>query len=173
MAFDIHIELRVMVRARANVAFQLGQVDPVGGKTAKRLVQGRRHTAHGEDHGGNHLLAIHRRGYVGARHDQKACGVVFGVLCRRDQHIKVIDLAGQCRGDGTNALVAARGDILGRTGGVGVDHRLQAKRAQPLAALCQTLGMAVDLDQIFKCGTARRQQLMVHPLEMLAIDKQT
>ena len=173
MAFDIHIELRVMVRARADIAFQLGQVDAVCGKSAERLVKGCRHAAYGEDHGGDHRLAIHWRGNIGARHDEEPRRVVFGVLCRWDQYIKVIDLACQCRGDGTNTLVAARGYVLGRTGSVGVDHRLQAKRAQPLAALRQTLGMAVNLDKIFKCGAARRQQLVVHPLKMLAIDKQT
>ena len=49
--------------------------------------------------------------------------------------------------------------------------RRQTQRAKPLAALRKPLRMAVNLGKRLERGTLWRQQMMIDPLEMLAIDE--
>ena len=51
-----------------------------------------------------------------------------------------------------------------------MNNGLQAKRTQTFSALGQTLCVAVYLNQVYKPGTARREQLVVDRLEMFADD---
>src|SRR3954447_16827196 len=53
MTLDIGIELRVGEMAVEDVALELGDVDAIGGETAQRLVERRRHRAHLEDETGD------------------------------------------------------------------------------------------------------------------------
>ena len=53
MAVDIGVELRDGEGAVDDIAFELGDVDAVGGEAAQRLVERRRHAAHPEDEAGD------------------------------------------------------------------------------------------------------------------------
>ena len=68
--------------------------------------------------------------------------------------------------------VAARGDFGRGPGGVGGDDRLEPELADQLAALRERVDMAADRADLGKARARQRQQMMVHPLEMLADDVQ-
>src|SRR5689334_24981976 len=48
MALDLGVELRLLEMRAAEIAFQLDDVDAVGGEAAQRLVERRRHALHAE-----------------------------------------------------------------------------------------------------------------------------
>ncbi len=118
MAFDIGVELGGGERAVDHVALELGHVDAVGGKAAHGLVERCRHVAHPKNEGRLDRTNSGRRSDFLTRHDEKARGVVGRVLDVGGKQSQAVDFAGQARGDGADALVAAFGDLAGRAGGI-------------------------------------------------------
>ena len=66
---------------------------------------------------------------------------VLDVLLQRDE---TVDLPGKLRGDGRDRGIAALGDFGRRPGRVGRDDRIEAERADQLAALRQRVNVAAD-----------------------------
>src|SRR3546814_5629675 len=72
MALDVRVELGDGEAAVDDVAFQLGDVDAIGGEAAERLVERRRHRAHAEHEGGDDRPVADRRIDRLLRHDDEA-----------------------------------------------------------------------------------------------------
>ena len=62
------------------------------------------------------------------------------------------------------------GDLAGRAGGVGTDHRPDAEGAQRLPALAERLDMALRRADLGQPGALHADQLVMHRQEMFADD---
>ena len=105
-------------------------------------------------------------------HDQKAGGVVSRVLDVGAQRDQAVDVAGQFRGDHRLALVSGGGDAGGGAGGIHRDHRLQAQFADQMAALVEGVDVAVHVGDVLDRRALDAEQVVVHPLVVLADDVQ-
>ena len=116
--------------------------------------------------------AAARRPHRLARHDHEAGRVVLGILDVLRQRYEAVDLAGQLGGDRGDRGVAQLLDLGGAAGGVGAHDRLEPVRAQEVAALRQGVDMAAHGADAVETRAGQGQQMVVHPLEMLADDIQ-
>ena len=86
------------------------------------------------------------------------------------QRDEAINLTSKFRGDGGDSWVAALGEFGRSTRGVGGDHRFKTERPDQVAALRECMDMAAHGADRLQAGARNAEQLMVHPLEMLADD---
>ena len=96
------------------------------------------------------------------------------VLCSassmlRASDIEAVDLAGQFGGDRGDRGVAKLLDLGGAAGGVGAHDRLEAARPEKLRH-CDSAWIWLRTADAVETGAGQRQQMVVHPLEMLADD---
>ena len=165
---DVGVELGGGEVAVDHVALELGHVDAVGGEAAHRLVERRRDVPHPEDEGGQRRAARHRPRF--GRHDKEAGGVVRLVLDVARQHVEAVDLAGEIGGQRRQRRVAGRGDDLGRARGVGADARGDAVLGEKGPALAEERRLAERRPHLLEPGAGHREQVRVHPHEMLTDD---
>eukprot|EP00998_Keelungia_sp_KM082_P009829 NODE_6017_length_663_cov_1.218284_g5994_i0.p1 GENE.NODE_6017_length_663_cov_1.218284_g5994_i0~~NODE_6017_length_663_cov_1.218284_g5994_i0.p1 ORF type:complete len:158 (+),score=18.07 NODE_6017_length_663_cov_1.218284_g5994_i0:165-638(+) len=104
MGFDLGKELGCGEMSLDHIAFKLGHVDPIGSKTAKRLVKGRRNVTDAED-----KACHYRRAVIGdikrlARQNDETGRIMCRIFDLGAQHIKAINLCCQNRGNRSNAL---------------------------------------------------------------------
>src|SRR5262249_9787519 len=91
VAFDIGVELGREEIALNHVAFELGHVDAVGGKSAERLVERGRHVAHPEQERGDDRALVVRRPFGVAREYDEPRGVVVLVLDVLSEHVEPVN----------------------------------------------------------------------------------
>ena len=96
------------------------------------------------------------------------------VLCsassRSAQDVQAVDLRGQARCDRGLINGAGGGDVGGGARGVGVRFRGQPQLAQEAPALVQGVDVRVHRLDILQARPRHRQQVVVHPLEVLGDD---
>ena len=82
--------------------------------------------------------------------------------------MKTVDLSGKLRGDRRYCRIAALDDFGSGSSGVGCDNGIEAECADQLAALRQCVNVASDRPDVCQARSRKSQQVVVHPLEMLA-----
>ena len=154
-----------------HVAFQLGHVDAVGRKAAHGLVERRRQVADPEHEAGDAGSPDWRLCWLGVRrHDQKARGVVVGVLDVAGQDVEAVDLCGQRRGYGCAVRIGMVGQHARRPGGIADGLRFQTQATHGLATLMDRDGHALDRLQLIQLHAGVGHQLEVDGLEPLTDD---
>ena len=135
------------------------QVDAVIVERHQQLMQRARLVAHGDDDRG--LVVAGRRHFLAAD-DKEARGVVRAILDLLRQLGQAIQVGRHVAGDSRTVPLAL--DPLGRIGVAGNRHALDVRvvRIEPLAALCQRLGMGVDAGDLVGLGGLADQQVMVN-----------
>ena len=88
------------------------------------------------------------------------------------KYFKAIGLGRQRRRDGRHGFVVALGDLGRRSGGIRMDHRLQAQPINCLAALRQRMNMAAHSFYIVQTSADDAQQLVAYSLKMFADEMQ-
>ena len=172
MAFDISIELGCGETAAELITLQLGHVDPVGGKTAHRLVERRRHVAHPEDETGNYRTRSCGRHICFARQRQKARGVVVLILYIGRQDSQPIEIGSQPWSKCSNSWVTGFGNFARGTGGVIGNDGAPAVLAYESATLTKCMGMTAHNFDVLHAGTWHCHQLEVNRHEVFADDVQ-
>ena len=167
-ALNVGVEFGCGKAAVAQVAFELGHVDAIGGEAAERLEQSSGHIAHGESEAGHHRAV--RRRPPGTFEDDKARRIVVGIFDAAFEDFQPIQLGSERRGDGAAARVAVTGNRGGGGGGVEIDLRLDTPAAQPGAHLAQRLGVAQGAFDLRPF--AQTEQAMLDPDKMFIDDLQ-
>ena len=167
MALDLSVKLRCGESAVDLIAFELGHVDAIGRKSAHRLVEGGRNVAHLKHecrHGGALVrFKIQRL----ARHEDKACRVVGGVLNVARKNFQPIDFCGQLRRNCRNRGIAQLSHDPCSTRGIRGDHRLNAMLAQEAAALAKRHDVGMRLADRRNRRTRQGHELKPDRHEML------
>jgi hypothetical protein len=99
-----------------------------------------------------------------------ARGVVLRVLDVAPEDFQAVDLGRQGRGDGALGLVRVIRHLGRGAGRIGVDDGLQTLGTNEQAALGERLHVAVHHGEVLDSAARQAEQLMVHPLEVLADD---
>ena len=97
---------------------------------------------------------------------------MLGVLDVGAQADEAVDVAGQLRGDDGLRPVAGFGDLGSGAGGIQPHHRLEVELADQAAALVERVDMTVHVRELLDPRARQRQQVVVHPLIVLADDVQ-
>ena len=87
MAFDLGIELRLLEMRARQVTLQLDDVDAVGGETAERLVERRRHALHAEQESGHALDGAPVGAAASRENTSMRVVLVVGILDVAGQHL--------------------------------------------------------------------------------------
>ena len=106
MSLDIGVELCREEIPLDHVAFEFGHVDAIGGKSAERLVKGRRDVLHAEDKCGDDLALAARRPFLLARKNDEPRRIVRLVFDVFGQDVETVDFRREPRGDSGTAFVA-------------------------------------------------------------------
>ncbi len=172
VALDIRVELRRGERPADHIAFQLGHVDAIRGKTAHRLVQGGGDVAHLKDERGHHAVLASRGAIRFWRHDKKAGGIGAFVLDMPGQHVQPIDLTRQLRGQRRQLWIAHLRHFARGPGGIRTGDTVNALLCQKITALTQEHCVAHRAFDLAYLRTRQAEQIYMHPHKRLSHDMQ-